>query len=218
MSPLWLAIASTMSLPLWKTVFLISMPRLAKNPCWMPISSGNPFAIGSPSRVIVAILRCVFVGEPAAGPTRASRRAAAATSPSPTPARRIIPLRLMRYLPDLNEVARHVGCDYGTSGVGLLDSCPTRRNNSFRLGSLDCRGGNDALDVLLALDQPVDVRAELREVRQRLRRDLVTGPREADRDQLLDLGRRMREDDHPVREVDRLVDVVGDEEDRDTEL
>ena len=30
MSPWWLAIANTMSLPLWKTVFLISIPRFAE--------------------------------------------------------------------------------------------------------------------------------------------------------------------------------------------
>ena len=69
MSPLWLAIASTMSLPLWKMVFLISMPCFAKKPCAIPMSSANPFAIGSPSRVIVASFRCACWAMPAAGPT-----------------------------------------------------------------------------------------------------------------------------------------------------
>ena len=60
MSPLPFDIARTMSLPLWKVVFLISMPCFAKKPCSIPMSSANPFAIGSPSRLIVASFRCCF--------------------------------------------------------------------------------------------------------------------------------------------------------------
>ena len=62
------------------------------------------------------------------------------------------------------------------------------------------------------------MRAEVHELRQLLRRKLVTRPRQVDRDHLLDLGRRVRQDDDPVREVDGLVDVVSDEQDRDPEL
>src|SRR5262249_49360237 len=99
------------------------------------------------------------------------------------------------------------GRDYRTSTVRLLDGCSTCRNSRLRV-----------LDVLLALDQPVDVRAEPGELRQLLRRDLIAGPGKTDRNHLLDLGRRVREDDDPVGEVDRLVDVVRDEQDRDAEL
>src|ERR1051326_7760443 len=68
MSPLPLASASTMSLPLCKTVFLISRPWSAKNPFWMPRSSGSPFAIGSVSRLIVVSFVCP--GAPAAAPPK----------------------------------------------------------------------------------------------------------------------------------------------------
>ncbi len=46
MSPLLFAIARTTSLPLCRVVFLISIPCCAKNPFRMPMSSGNPLAIG----------------------------------------------------------------------------------------------------------------------------------------------------------------------------
>ena len=43
--------------------------------------------------------------------------------------------------------------------------------------------------ILLALDQAVDVRAEIHELRQLLRRKLVARPRQIDADDLLDLRR-----------------------------
>ena len=71
---------------------------------------------------------------------------------------------------------------------------------------------------LLALDLPIHVRAKVRELRQLLRRDLVARAWEIDLHDLLHLGGRVREDDDPVGEVDGLVDVVSDEEDRDPVL
>ena len=58
-----------MSLPLWRTCFLISMPRFAKKPFAMPRSSGSAFAIGSVSTVIVVsvALRGAPEAEPAEG-------------------------------------------------------------------------------------------------------------------------------------------------------
>ena len=70
MSPWLFAIASTMSLPLANVVFLISSPWAAKNPFWIPRSSGNPFEIGSPSRLIV--VRVIRWGAPDAFVPRAS--------------------------------------------------------------------------------------------------------------------------------------------------
>ena len=61
------------------------------------------------------------------------------------------------------------------------------------------------------------MRTEVRELRQLLRLDLVAGRGQIDRHDLLHLGGRMREDDDPVGQVDGLVDVVRDEEDRDPE-
>jgi hypothetical protein len=52
----WLESESTMSLPLWRTFFLISIPCRSKKPFLIPRSSGNPFAIGSVSRVITVAL------------------------------------------------------------------------------------------------------------------------------------------------------------------
>ena len=79
-SPFPFDIARTMSLPLWKVVFLISMPCFAKKPCAIPMSRANPFAIGSPSRLIVASFRLCLLELPAAGPTRASSSTAAPAS------------------------------------------------------------------------------------------------------------------------------------------
>ena len=62
------------------------------------------------------------------------------------------------------------------------------------------------------------MRAQVRELGELLRRDLVARAWQVDGDDLLHLRRGVRQDDDPVREVDRLVDVVGDEEDRDPEL
>src|SRR5919112_174049 len=64
----------------------------------------------------------------------------------------------------------------------------------------------------LPLDQPVDVRAQARELRQLLRVDLVTRMRKVDAQHLPDLGGGRREHDDAVSQVDRLVDVVGHEQ------
>src|SRR5215211_6098061 len=71
---------------------------------------------------------------------------------------------------------------------------------------------------LLPLDQPVDVRPQARELRQLLRVDLVARMRQVDAQHLAHLGRRGREHDDPVRQVDRLVDVVGHEQHGHAEL
>src|SRR5213079_283065 len=83
----WLfAIASTMSLPLWSVVVLISRPCAAKNPLLMPSVSGRPFAIGSVSSVIVvSAWRC---GELAAVPLKSvatTTPTAMTTAPRRTP-------------------------------------------------------------------------------------------------------------------------------------
>jgi hypothetical protein len=62
------------------------------------------------------------------------------------------------------------------------------------------------------------VAAQRRELTELLRRDLVARARQVDRNDFLHLGRGVREDDDAVGEVDRLVDVVRDEEDRDSVL
>src|SRR5215216_504145 len=67
---------------------------------------------------------------------------------------------------------------------------------------------------LLPLDQPVDVRPQARELRQLLRVHLVARVRQVDAQHLAPLGRRGRQHDDAVGQVDRLVDVVGDEQDR----
>src|SRR5829696_8297526 len=54
---------------------------------------------------------------------------------------------------------------------------------------------------LLALDLPVHVRAQVREVRELFRRDLVTRPRQVDPDDLLHLRGRVGEDDDAVGEI-----------------
>jgi len=46
-----------MSLPLWRTFFLISMPCSSKNPFLIPRSIGSAFAIGSVASVIVCVAR-----------------------------------------------------------------------------------------------------------------------------------------------------------------
>src|SRR5215211_4556851 len=67
---------------------------------------------------------------------------------------------------------------------------------------------------LLPLDQPVDVRPQARELRQLLRVHLVARVRQVDAQHLAHLGRRGRQHDDAVGQVDRLVDVVRDEQDR----
>src|SRR5918992_1342509 len=100
--------------------------------------------------------------------------------------------------------------DYRRISSGWLDARPSIRN----------KGGFWLLHLapLLALDQPIDVAAKVRELGQLLRGDLVTRDREVDRDDLLHLGRRRSQDDHPIRQVDGFVDVMRHEEDRDPEL
>src|SRR5512133_325157 len=70
----------------------------------------------------------------------------------------------------------------------------------------------------LPLDQPVDMPAQLQELGQLLRGDLIARPAEVDLHDLLHFGGRMREYDDAIGEVHRLVDVVGDEQDRDAVL
>ena len=71
------------------------------------------------------------------------------------------------------------------------------------------------LRLVRALDRPPHVRAQPRELLQLLGRDLVARSRQRDLQRLAHPGRRRREDDDPVAQVDRLVDVVRDEDDRD---
>src|SRR5215207_1000358 len=82
-----------------------------------------------------------------------------------------------------------------------------------RLGEGELRRLN-----LLALDQAVDMPTEVRELRELLGRDLVAREGKIDVDDLLHHRRRVRQDDDTIREVDRLVDVVRHEQDRDREL
>src|SRR5215217_2250796 len=70
----------------------------------------------------------------------------------------------------------------------------------------------------LPLDQPVDVPAQVQELGQLFRCDLIARTTKVDPDDLLYFRGRMREHDHAVGEVHRLVDVVGDEQDRDAVL
>src|SRR5829696_9107531 len=66
-----------------------------------------------------------------------------------------------------------------------------------------------------AFDRAVDVRPQAGELRQLLRLHLVARLWQTDLADLLHGGRRGREDDDPVAEVDGLVDVVGHEDDGD---
>ena len=86
MSPEWFESASTMSLPLCSTVFLISIPCAEKNPFWMPRSSGRALAIGRVSTVIVtASALCAVPGRPAAEPLNTSSvTASTRTAPAPS--------------------------------------------------------------------------------------------------------------------------------------
>src|SRR5207253_1735630 len=68
------------------------------------------------------------------------------------------------------------GADYACTAANGVGRCLTIRNRASRLGMND-REGLLRLEVVrrrpLALDQPVDVRAEAGELRQLLRCDLV---------------------------------------------
>src|SRR3954454_948840 len=70
----------------------------------------------------------------------------------------------------------------------------------------------------LPLDQPVDVTAQLQELGQLLRGDLIARPAEVDLHDLLHFGGRMGEHDDAIGEIHRLVDVVRDEQDGDAVL
>src|SRR5215210_3124222 len=199
MSPFLFAIARMMSLPLCSTFFLISIPWRSKKPFWIPRSSGSPFEIGSVSTVIVVS----FVDRAAPGALAAvmpsTTIAASVAAPNAPSALRPRPKRPTRFISVLSRG---------------LPGGPVLRGKSTALHAL-LNGGRLRL---LTLDQPVDVPAERRELRELLRRDLVAGRREPHRDDLLHLRRRVRQDDDAVREVDRLVDVVGHEQDRDPVL
>ena len=72
--------------------------------------------------------------------------------------------------------------------------------------------------LVVSFDRAPDVRAQARELRQLLGLHLVARLRQRHLEHLAHLGRRGRQDDDPVAQVDRLVDVVGDEDDRDVVL
>src|SRR5919108_3051907 len=97
--------------------------------------------------------------------------------------------------------------DYPRIASGWLDNRSTIRN---KLGL--------GLDGLLPLDQAIHVAAQVGELRQLLRCDLVTGEWQIDGDDLLHPRRSMRQHDDPIRQIDGLVDVMRHEEDRDAEL
>jgi hypothetical protein len=75
---------STMSLPLCRIVFLISMFCAEKKPFWMPRSSGSAFAIGSvPSLIASAACRCPRVGDGAAVLPEPTSTVSATTTETP---------------------------------------------------------------------------------------------------------------------------------------
>ena len=77
--------------------------------------------------------------------------------------------------------------------------------------------GSRRASRLLALDQPVHVARRCANSGSSFVAIWSRGG-EVDGDDLLHVGRRVGQDDDPVRQVDRLVDVVGHEEDRDPVL
>src|SRR5215211_3364012 len=191
MSPWLFESARTMSLPLWSVRLLISIPCCSKNHRLMPRSSGSPLAMFSPTRLIVTSARSL---DPAAvlpnGTSTATAPSAAAQSSLSC---RALPFRISS-LPFSSRGGSSLRHRSGPHGLGR------------------CFG------LLLALDEPVDVSPQVGEARQLLRLELVARVREVDGEDVLDLRRRVGEDDDAVGEVDRLVDVVGDEEDRDRVL
>src|SRR3954452_12414361 len=70
----------------------------------------------------------------------------------------------------------------------------------------------------LPLDQPVDVPAQLQELGQLLRGDLIARPAEVDLHDLLHFRGRMGENDDAIGEIHRFVDVVSYEQDGDAVL
>src|SRR5690349_20468051 len=137
MLPLLLASASTMSLPLCRTVFLISIPCFSKNPCLMPRSSGSAFEIGSVSTVTVV---------------RACERTGCAVAAPPAAV-------------------------IATIAHAAAPSARTRRPLRPAILGLPCRllrrGRSGLRDGLLPFDLAVHVAAELRELGQLLRGQLV---------------------------------------------
>src|SRR3954451_10016190 len=183
-----------MSLPLCSTFLVISIPCAAKKPFLTPRSSGNPFAIDSVLSSIVASFRSCLPGALAAEPPNSVSAPAASAIVTPKSLAR--GRRRTSPFMSRSSCRRSLGAnDYAL----LLPRMPTGAS----------LGGGD----LLPLDEPRDVAAQLREFGQLLRRDLVARARKRHRHDLLHLRRRVREEDDAVVEVDRLVDVVGDEED-----
>src|SRR6267142_3727144 len=208
-----------MSFPLWNVTFLIVMPCLSKKPFEIPRSSGSPFAIGNVSIVTVTLS---FVRPAALPANSASTMTAADSAATSVRPRRFPPSVLIDAIcgePSLCSFRPHC-CgrrDYPCAARAGLDRCLTRRNTVLRFGMSGSQRflrGEVSRGRPLAFDQPVDVCAETGELGELLRRDLVARRREVDRDQLLHLGRRVGQDGDAVGEVDGLVDVVCDEEDR----
>src|SRR4029453_6283008 len=194
----------TMSLPLCRVLLLISIPCAAKNPFFMPRSIGRAFAMGSVSPVIVASARlCALEARPPKSVSATRRAAATASSRA-----RAVRFRVRLMVPSVLSVAS------GARLSHLLSEGLNRRSSMWNVGS-DHLGRLGRQRSELAPDQAVHVTAQVREVRELLRLDLVARPGEVDRDDLLHLGGGVREDDDAVGEVDRLVDVVRDEQDRD---
>ena len=196
-SPCLFASASMMSFPLWRTTFLTSSPCFSKNPCLIPMSSGRVFAIG------------MMLTEIGSTRVRLGRRGRRRTGEQGRRRRRQRPPRA------------------GSRADGAYDAAPVACVLHAPFVPPSYSGGGSPTDVgdgfdrrrdLVALDQPVDVRAQVREVGQLLGRDLVSHGRQLDRHDLLDLRRRVREHDDAVREIDGFVDVVRHEEDRDPEV
>ena len=165
----------------------------------MPRSSGRAFAIGSVLTVIVTVACAPAPARSPRWPPKATTTASSARRPRARGAS--LPGRPCAFV-------RHLL----SSSIVTIVRVPTV--SVSRLGARRAAG----VGLLLSLDQAVDVRAQVRELRQLLRRDLVARVRQRDRDDLLHLGRRVRQHDDAVGQVDRLVDVVRDEQDRDPEL
>ena len=127
---------SMMSFPLCAVIFLISMPCCSKNPFLMPRSSGSVLAIGSTPTVRLTVA-CAFPGAPAAPP---ANRAATTRIAQPTTSGRrpgFDPTVFIPYIPPCRGAPSPTSVD-GASATGGAAS--------------------------VALDEPVDVRALVREL------------------------------------------------------
>src|SRR6188768_1938323 len=143
-----------MSLPLWSTRLLISIPCSEKKPFLIPRSIGRAFAIGSVFTVIVTVA-CGFAGADAAVAPKATTTASKPAIEAPRSFIRPFPVAIP-FIPT------------SWSGVAIAVS-------GSALGRGEPRHG-----FLLSLDQPVHVRTKVCEVRQFLRLDLVARMREGD--------------------------------------